>query len=103
MPFSEQLSDGELVQGWSGDVDARTAYLPYESAVAAFDDHPVDRVTIDLGGLTFADSTALGSMVRISELAAEHGADLTVRNVPPLVRSLLSMTGLDHSLTIADR
>jgi anti-sigma B factor antagonist len=100
MGFSEQVVGTELRMNWTDEVDARTAHEPYEFAVAAFEEHGITRVVIDLSGLTFADSTALGTLVRINELAGEHGGELVLTRVPERIRSLLNMTGLDQTLTV---
>ena len=102
MGFSEQVVGAELRMSWTDEVDARTAHEPYEFAVAAFEEHGISRVVIDLSGLTFADSTALGTLVRINELAGEHGGRLVLERVPSRIRSLLNMTGLDQTLTVVD-
>ena len=101
MGFSEQVVGTELLMCWTDEVDARTAHEPYEYAVAAFEEHGITRVVIDLSELTFADSTALGTLVRINELAGQHGGQLVLDRVPPRIRSLLNMTGLDQTLTVA--
>lgn len=94
------IQDSTLTITLSGDVDSRTAYEPYEAAVAAFEDHELTSVIIDLGAVTFADSTALGTLVRIREHAVEHGASCRLRNVPDDLRMLLNITGLDQALEI---
>ena len=95
------LDGDQLTIALSGDVDATTAYLPYEAAVEQFDEHEIREVVIDLAEVTFADSTALGTLVRIRDHAVEHGATCHLSNVPDHLRMLLNITGLDQTLEIS--
>jgi anti-sigma B factor antagonist len=57
-------------------------------------------IRIDAAGVEFMDSTALGELVIASErCVAEHGS-LILTNVPPRVRRLLDVSGLDRVLLI---
>lgn len=57
-------------------------------------------IRVDAGGVEFMDSTAVGELVIASErCAAQHGS-LILTNVPPRVRRLLSVAGLDQILLV---
>jgi anti-sigma B factor antagonist len=60
--------------------------------------HP--RVVIDLEGVTFLDSTGIGALVAIRTAALDNGKELRVRNVPPRVARLLSITGLTEAFPL---
>lgn len=49
---------------------------------------------IDLGGVTFIDSSGLGALVRLHREAGEAGTRLTLVNVPGSVHRLFEITGL---------
>lgn len=62
----------------------------------------VATVIVDLRGLTFIDSTGLGVLVRAHQLAKEHGRRFGLVRGNGQVNRLLSLTGLDTELLIAD-
>ena len=52
------------------------------------------RIVVDMGAVTFLDSTALGILVGAHKRATARGATVALRNVPPLVERVLAITGL---------
>lgn len=64
--------------------------------------HDVATVIVDLRGLTFIDSTGLGVLVRAHQLAKEHGRRFGLVRGNGQVTRLLSLTGLDTELLVAD-
>jgi anti-sigma B factor antagonist len=59
-------------------------------------------VIVDLAGVEFIDSTGLSVLVRAQQQASERGVDFGVRNPRAQAHRLLSLTGLEERLTIAD-
>jgi anti-anti-sigma factor len=51
-------------------------------------------LVIDLAGVEFADSSALNALVRLRNLAVESRVSPVLRDVPPVLVSLLELTGL---------
>jgi anti-sigma B factor antagonist len=102
--FSSERSmvhDGLGLIKLTGEVDLYTAPRFKDDLVALIEDDAVD-VVIDLSGVTFIDSTALG--VIISGVKRLHERDGRLRIVAasrPVVR-ILDITGLDKVLTIFD-
>ena len=64
--------------------------------------HEVPVVVVDLRGLTFIDSTGLGVLVRAHQVAREHGRRFGLVRGNGQVSRLLSLTGLDEELLVAD-
>lgn len=57
-------------------------------------------IRVDAGEVEFLDSTALAELIVATErCAADHGS-LILTNVPPRVRRLLTLAGLDRRLLI---
>ena len=58
---------------------------------------PVSGV-VDFGGLTHADSAALAVMIALKRRGTEEGRTLAIRNIPPSLRSLAAVYGIDDLL-----
>jgi anti-anti-sigma factor len=76
-----------------GDIDIATVDQLLTSARACLDDS-TDSCEIDLAGVTFMDSSGLGALVRIRNLAHEQGKRVLLTNVPASVSRLFEVTGL---------
>ena len=59
---------------------------------------PSDVLELDLGGVTFIDSTGIGALVRIQQEAKAAGTTLRLTHVPRQVSRVLDLTGLDQLL-----
>jgi anti-anti-sigma factor len=77
----------------SGEVDIATVDEFLGQAYACLEDG-VAVCEIDLGDVTFIDSSGLGALVRIRNAAQDRGASVELTNVPDSVRRLLEVTGL---------
>jgi anti-sigma B factor antagonist len=60
----------------------------------------VDRVALDLSGVTFIDSAGLRSILQGQQAVAAAGGALVVRAPSAPTRRLFEITGLDDVLTI---
>lgn len=58
---------------------------------------PVSGV-VDFGGLMQADSAALAVMIALKRRGTEEGRTLAIRNIPPSLRSLAAVYGIDDLL-----
>jgi anti-anti-sigma factor len=77
----------------SGDFDIAMVERFLAEARACLDD-TADVCEIDLGSVTFMDSSGLGALVRIRNAARESGKTVVLVNVPPSVSRLFEVTGL---------
>lgn len=57
-------------------------------------------IRIDVGGVTFIDSTAIGELVAASKRCRRDFGSLILTNVPPSVQKIVKITGLDAVLLI---
>ncbi|MFL6105658.1 MAG: STAS domain-containing protein [Marmoricola sp.] len=90
---TETRDDGSCTVSVAGEVDIATVDEFLDAASCCLDSGGTN-VVIDLGGVTFIDSSGLGALVRIRNLARERGADVTLDRVPDAVARLLEVTGL---------
>jgi phospholipid transport system transporter-binding protein len=58
---------------------------------------PVSGV-VDFSGLMHADSAALAVMIALKRRGTEEGRTLAIRNIPPSLRSLAAVYGIDDLL-----
>jgi anti-anti-sigma factor len=77
----------------AGEVDIATVD-DLLSEVYACLDGPADVCEIDLGDVTFIDSSGLGALVRIRNVAHDRGKEVVLVNVPAPVERLFAVTGL---------
>ena len=63
---------------------------------------PGARVVLDVGGLTFMDSTGLSSLLRASERARIAGATFRLAAPHPAVTRILNLTGAALALETRD-
>lgn len=76
-----------------GEVDVVSAGQLREYLAGALDMR-LEALTVDLGGVTFLDSTGLSALVYAHDRAQDEGVSLVVTDPQPQVRRLLDVTGL---------
>ena len=94
----EVESRGEVVVvRAAGEVDAATA----PQLAAALEDGDAARaaVELDLGGVTFIDSSGIRVLARVHAAAVDAGRPFAITAAGEPVRKIFAMTGLDALLT----
>ena len=85
----------------SGELDlASSAAL--EEEIDRVAESGVTHVVIDLRDLEFMDSTGLSTLVKAHQRADDAGRQFGLVRGPQQVQRLLSLTGVDERLTVAD-
>lgn len=102
MDLSVQM--GEL-QGWAvariaGELDMATAPGLREQLVGVITGGQ-PRLVLDLEGVTFLDSTGLGTIVGLLKRARTLGGDLLLVCTQPAVRKVFEITALDRTMPLA--
>ncbi|NJP65611.1 STAS domain-containing protein [Streptomyces spiramenti] len=82
-----------------GDLDYATAPA-LRAAVKALTPTAGQMLLLDLGGLTFCDSSGIAVFVAARNHAAAHGAELALAAVPPQTVRVLGVTGLAQVLSM---
>jgi anti-sigma B factor antagonist len=62
---------------------------------------PGAKVAIDLRDVPFADSSGIGALLVLNQLAQDEGAELVLLDPSPVVRSVLQLTATIDLFTIA--
>ena len=86
-----------LILELQGELDMASADL-LGDALAGANLANSDAVVLDLGGVSFADSTGLKAIFRVRKLVNEGGRKFAVTRGSPQVQRLLGLTRLDEHL-----
>jgi anti-sigma B factor antagonist len=77
----------------AGEVDVDTAPRMRQALAAALQE--ASQVVVDLGAVTFLDSSGLSALIAAQQGADAAGVTLRLRHPAPVVRRLLALTGMD--------
>ncbi len=95
-----EIVDGAAVVSVTGDVDlVSSAHLRtvLEDALGLS-----SQLIVDVGEMTFIDSSGLSALVHVHRQAADRGVSMVVRRPSPMLKRLLSITRLDTVLVVDD-
>jgi anti-anti-sigma factor len=95
---SERRGDAVVVTP-SGEIDRDTAARLQDALERAVRSVDGGRVEVDLGRVTFLDSSGIGALLSAHRLAGTTGATLRVRDAVPAVRTVLDITNVWDLLT----
>jgi anti-sigma B factor antagonist len=85
-----------------GEVDLATAPTLRSKLVALAAEYPGSPIAVDLGGVSFIDSSGLGVLIGARRRAVENGGTLVLVGLLPPVARLLAITGLDSVFDVFD-
>lgn len=94
-PFEVSTSvspDGVPALQASGDLDVASADQLVSAASAVLGEGSA--LTLDLGGVTFMDSTGLGAVIKIRNHLVDRGGSLTLTAISPSVERVLVLVGM---------
>lgn len=92
------LPDGNLMVEVRGELDVTSSRTLRHSLSAEVIAMKPTGVLVDLGSVTFIDSTALNALIDVQRALYELGAPLRVVNSSPCVTRLLASAGADGLL-----
>lgn len=95
----EEAEDGVLRLAVRGEVDVATAPTLREHLYGAVD-RGVGVVIVDLSGVTFIDSTALGVLIGAHERSIERGVQLRIILKEARIVKIFEITGLTELFSI---
>ena len=82
----------------AGEVDTASITRLQDALDDALSGHPTG-VIVNLADVTFMDSSGINTLIRAYNTATRTGTTLTVINCPPIVRRVLTITGVFDLLT----
>jgi anti-anti-sigma factor len=65
-------------------------------------DVAVPRIVLDVGELSFVDSTGIGWLFKLERRAADAGGMVVVRHPQPQIHRVMEMTQLNRLIAILD-
>lgn len=96
---SDHDEDGSLRIAVTGEIDVATAPTLRDHLYGAIDRH-TDVVVVDLLGVTFIDSTALGVLIGTRERCQEQGTQLRIVLKEARILKIFEITGLTEMFSI---
>jgi anti-sigma B factor antagonist len=101
LQLSTTRQDAFAVVSVAGDIDLETAAQLGDEALRAAQQDSA-HVVLDLGGVTFMDSSGLKVLISIQRRAELAGGSLSLVDVPRPVSRVLSVTGLAETFPTYD-
>jgi anti-anti-sigma factor len=99
--ISSRRLEGGILVALSGDVDLASASVLDAELRRA--EESEDLVVLDLGDVTFMDSSGLRMVIWADQRLRKRGACLRLVHLPPQVSRLFELVGVSDHLRIADR
>ncbi|RME87144.1 MAG: STAS domain-containing protein, partial [Planctomycetota bacterium] len=85
----------------AGSIDT-VSVMPMERQVMEFFNEGASLFLLDFEGVDYINSTGIGLLVKISDMAREKGGEFATVNTSIKVKNLLEMLGVDFALNICD-
>lgn len=102
MPIRLSQAQQDLTVYLQGEIDhhaARGMMLSLDREVAA---RAPRHLTVDLGEVSFMDSSGIAVLLRAFRRMEETGGSMDARRVPPQARKVFSAAGLDRIIPMDD-
>jgi len=96
-----QTENGEVVVEVRGELDEHTAPRLRET-LGELATQDIASLSLDLGQMTFIDSTGLGALVGALKRSRAAGGDVTLKHPSTATRKVLELTGLHNVFKITD-
>ncbi|MDR3729092.1 MAG: STAS domain-containing protein [Oscillospiraceae bacterium] len=100
MEIREKTVDRNLLLELSGELDHHAARKAMEEMEMAIDAAVPLKLVLDLGGVTFMDSSGIALLLRARRRMEALGGNLMVCHVPDQARRVLDAAGIDRLITI---
>lgn len=100
MEIREKTVDRNLLLELSGELDHHAARKAMEEMEMAIDAAVPLKLVLDLGGVTFMDSSGIALLLRARRRMEALGGNLMVCHVPDQARRVLNAAGIDRLITI---
>lgn len=100
MPVTCHCKNREMTAALSGEIDHHGARAVIESLDRAIADSLPTRLTLDLSGVTFMDSSGIAVLIRAKRRMDELGGRLRAVSIPVQPRRVLDAAGLGRIIPL---
>ena len=100
MELTRNDEDAAVVIAVTGDLDIATADQLFREAHDALRAGEGSTLVLDLSGVSFLDSSGIGTLVELRNVATDTGGALVLRRPSDRTRRLLEITALDTVFSI---
>ena len=100
MEIQGKSADRNLLLERSGEWDHHGARQALEELVRAIDAALPKKLVLDMGGVTFMDSSGIALILRAQQRMQLLDGSVLVCNVPPQARRVLDAAGISRLVTI---
>ncbi len=102
MTIIHMLDGQRLVLALNGDLDLTTAKALTEALDGLLRHYPLRQVVLDLGEVSFVDSSGLGVILGRYRRLRSAGRELSLVGVRPAVRAVLEVAGIPSLMPVVD-
>jgi anti-sigma B factor antagonist len=102
LEIHSELVDGTAKMSVTGELDIATVHRLGDEANALLA-RSTRHLVIDLGQLTFIDSSGLSLLISLNERAARDAWKLSLTRPPEKISSVVRITGADSNLPFVDQ
>jgi anti-sigma B factor antagonist len=92
-------SDSQTVLTVTGDINMTTSPRMRAALIQAASEQPA-RLVVDLGGVTYIDSSGIATLVEALQRARREGRQLVLRGLRESIRAVFRLARLDEVFTI---
>lgn len=100
MPITIQTQQGAAIITLSGEIDhhgARAMMAALEEAISVSLPH---RLTLDLSGVSFMDSSGIALLLRVHRHVTQYGGTMRVTATPAQARRVLDAAGVGRLISL---
>ena len=99
---SSRFQDDHTIVTICGEIDLYTAPRLHSELASLLAEGAPARMTIDMSGVEFCDSTGMNVLLSCLRRVRERGGELEIAAPKPAVRKILQVTGLDSVFTLVE-
>ena len=101
MKVLSSYREGKLTLFLKGELDHHEAAAALRSITRVLDDYLPRDCVLDMGGLTFMDSSGIALILKVCRLMSETGGRAWVENVRSQPLKVIDASGIDRRVKIA--
>jgi len=101
LKVTTQSQGDHAIMSVTGEIDLYTAPKLHSELMTALAAAP-QRLTVNMAGVDFCDSTGMNVLLAAQRRAREDGGDLQLASPRPAIRKVLHVTGLESVFTVVE-